>query len=835
MSHLLPGTKIPQNPRTVTTVYNLPPSIILGFYNSNMPPRSLLLLTVALLPCLRAAPTAADLARLLSQVALDPGECYRVTDLNFSKDDIRIYLTSGYLSFAKPVNGTRIAAVFTTDVDAGDAEVLLIPPYRGERLSLANFTESPNLDEHFKAGAMIFTDDTAAELQAVLASRLARKNTEMGALIAENWTPALRNLTQSFQVRLIGDLLSAKTSPGIFYMAVTGSKLGNFDVVFDPESREQIVVGQLAYRENRSYFDVWTSFPGKKARKDPATSSRSPLAMDNYRIDATIQPDLSVTATTIATLTAGAKTGRALPFWISRQMRILEAKVDGQPVEVFQRDSLRATLIRGSDNEEFLVVLPAPLDPAKQHEIEFKHEGAVISKAGEHVFFVNARGNWYPRLGLGFARYDLTFRHPSNLVLVSTGDPVAERTEGEWHISQFRTPSPIRFAGFNLGQYDCVSRERSEFKVNVCANREIEAALKRATQQVLPAPNPNPQAVRRLRVPDLASPPVPVPPPNPAARLAALAQDVSGALELMTGQFGRPPLNRLTVSPIPGGFGQGFPGLIYLSTLSYLDPAQRPPGVRTSYTQTFFSDVLDAHEVAHQWWGNLVTSAGYEDDWLMEALADYSALMFLEKKNGQRALDAVLETYKNHLLQKGDTGRTVESYGPITWGIRLLSSHSPESWRCITYEKGAWIIHMLRRRLGDERFVSMLREMCEKYRFRPITTGQFQELAQKFVPPKSPDPDLKIFFDYWVYGTGIPTVKLTHAARGNKITGTLTATDATDDFSGFVPVEVAQGRQKNLHWLHASSDGSPFSITLHQPAATARISLATTDSLVIRR
>ncbi len=281
-----------------------------------MPPRSLLL-TLALLSCLHATtPTAADLARLVNQVALDPEECYRVTDLNFSKDDVRIYLTSGYISFAKPVNGARIAAVFTTDVEAGDAEVLLIPPYRGERLSLANFTESPNLDEHFKAAAMIFTDDTAAELQAALTSRLARKNTEMGALIAENWTPALRNLTQSFQVRLIGDLLSAKTNPGIFYMAVTGSKLGNFDVVFDPEARDQIVVGQLAYREDRSYFDVWTSFPGKKARKDPATSPPSPLAIDNYRIDATIHPDLSVTANTTATLTAGSKTGRALPFWI---------------------------------------------------------------------------------------------------------------------------------------------------------------------------------------------------------------------------------------------------------------------------------------------------------------------------------------------------------------------------------------------------------------------------------------------------------------------------------------------------------------------------------------
>jgi len=258
-------------------------------------------------------------------------------------------------------------------------------------------------------------------------------------------------------------------------------------------------------------------------------------------------------------------------------------------------------------------------------------------------------------------------------------------------------PSPIRFAGFNLGAYECVSRERAGYRLDVCANREIENALKRAAQPQVPLVNP--EILRRPRF-DVGPPPV-TPPPNPAARLGALAQDVSGAFEFMTAQFGRAPVNRLTVTPIPGSFGQGFPGLIYLSTFSYMDPTQRPAGLHNSYTQTFFSDLLEAHEVAHQWWGNLVTSAGYQDDWIMEALADYSALMFLEKKSGQRTLDTVLEAYRGHLLQKGDTGKTVESTGPITWGVRLLSSHSPGSWRTITYEKGAWIVHMLRRRLGD--------------------------------------------------------------------------------------------------------------------------------------
>ena len=68
--------------------------------------------------------------------------------------------------------------------------------------------------------------------------------------------------------------------------------------------------------------------------------------------------------------------------------------------------------------------------------------------------------------------------------------------------------------------------------------------------------------------------------PDPHARLHDVAADVSSSLEFFASAFGPPALNTLTVSPIPGTFGQGFPGLVYLSTLAYLDPSQRPVSMR---------------------------------------------------------------------------------------------------------------------------------------------------------------------------------------------------------------------------------------------------------------
>ena len=75
--------------------------------------------------------------------------------------------------------------------------------------------------------------------------------------------------------------------------------------------------------------------------------------------------------------------------------------------------------------------------------------------------------------------------------------------------------------------------------------------------------------------------------------------------------------------------------MVYLSTLAYLNPGQLPAASsRSAPRQTFYSELLETHEVAHQWWGNLVVPASYHDDWLIESLANYSALLLLERKKG---------------------------------------------------------------------------------------------------------------------------------------------------------------------------------------------------------
>jgi hypothetical protein len=767
-----------------------------------------LVLLASLRPAL--ALTAADIGDEIQQIPLDPAECYRVTDLNFNKEDVKVYLASGYLVFTRPVQGARLGALFVANAEAGDADVLLLPPTRSERSSLNTFTNSPNLEEHFKSAAFVFTDGTGDDLLAQLKNNPAsKKSPEMGGLIVERWTSVLRNLMSSFETRLVYDVLSARRDAGLFYMAVSGNQLENFDVLYDPTAQDQILVGKLGYRDNRSYFNTWTAFQARSFRNG-ASPRVVGYRLENIRIDATIQPDLTMQAVTRATLTLEPRQSRSVvPFNLSRNMRVTTATVDGQPAEVFDRESLRSNLIEGNDDRQFLLVCDPPLDPAAPHEIEIHHEGAVIRDAGNQVYYVGSRGTWYPRTAAGLANYDLTFRYPKNLTVAATGTPVDDHVEGDWHVTHVKTDTPVRFAGFNLGNFQSVVREHNGYRIELYANRQLESAL--APRAVLPAvASAEDQFPRRhAKAANTLPPSVAADPLDPAARMDELTVNLLDTLDFMTEQFGPSPIRNLAVTPIPGGFGQGFPGLVYISTLAYLNPGQFPQPLRERSKQTFFSELLETHEVAHQWWGNLVVPASYHDEWLIESLANYSALLLLERKKGVKAIDDVLDDYRTHLLSKTEAGRTLESTGPIIWGYRLESSLTPDGWRSVTYEKGTWIIHMLRRRLGDEKFLALLREVASHH--HSISTEEFRDLASQYAP-KSPDPGLKIFFDNWVYGTGVPAVKLSYSWGGTKLSGSLAQRDVDDDFSAYVPVEVQTGSKSQVYWLATGSDPVAFSI-----------------------
>ncbi|MBM3775579.1 MAG: M1 family metallopeptidase, partial [Acidobacteria bacterium] len=423
-------------------------------------------------PALAHAGQASEIARAIRELELDPAACHRVRDLVFSREDARFYLTDGYLIFARPLAGSPVAAVFAAAADGGDAEVLLLPPLGSERRSLASHTGAPNLSEHFDTAVLVFSDHTYRELRALIAaSPASRPAPDVGMLLSENWTPVLRNIATSFETRLVFDLLSqVPEQEGFFNAAIRGRTRGNFDVHFDPRSREQIRAGQLNSRQDRTFFDVWTSFAARSWRNGLRHPFPPAFRLEDFRIEAVLDPGLRLDVVTRVKV-APAGIVRVLPFDISARMEVSAVTVDGRPAEVLQRESLRSNLIRNTGNNLFLIVPPAPLEPGRTYELEFRHSGSVVTRAPGGVYYVGSRANWYPNSGPGFATYDLAFRYPRDLDLVAGGELVEEKSEGEWRQSRHRIASPVRLAGFNLGRYERVRVERAGYVVDVYAPR----------------------------------------------------------------------------------------------------------------------------------------------------------------------------------------------------------------------------------------------------------------------------------------------------------------------------------------------------------------------------
>ena len=323
------------------------------------------------------AETAADLARTIRENGLDRDQCYRVRDLTLIKEDLRIYLTDGYLIFSKPGAGRPIAAVFTTDVENGDGEVLALPPTLAERRSLAGYIGTPNLDEHFQAAVFFFTGDVYHELASQIPNNPTnRKAPEMGALMDEQWSPVLRNLGTSFDTRLTLDLLNGGTHKSDLLNAIFRSpKLGTFDVIYDPDNPDQIAAGQIAERNNSTFFDIWMHFPSRSARNRKG-AARLNWDLSDYRIEATVSPDLTLSAVTRVKVKAPAEGVVAVPFEITHAMAISAVTIDGKPAEVLQQEALRTNV--GSENDLFLVVPAEPLHADRNYEFEFRHSGKVI-------------------------------------------------------------------------------------------------------------------------------------------------------------------------------------------------------------------------------------------------------------------------------------------------------------------------------------------------------------------------------------------------------------------------------------------------------------------------
>ena len=191
---------------------------------------------------------------------------------------------------------------------------------------------------------------------------------------------------------------------------------------------------------------------------------------------------------------------------------------------------------------------------------------------------------------------------------------------------------------------------------------------------------------------------------------------------------------------------------------------------------------LMAHEIAHQWFGNSVTENDWHHIWLSEGFATYLTAVYLEKTYGKGKLDETMKSARDRVI-----GSYLRSPRPVvdttvTDLMRLLNANS--------YQKGAWVLHMLRRELGDDLFWKGMRLFYEDYKNKNALTSDFQQVMEKVS-----NRDLGQFFKQWVYIPGQPDLKITMKPSERKGFTDLTI-EQTQDYLFSFDIEIELKNQQ---------------------------------------
>ena len=745
--------------------------------------------------------TPHELYDAINGLRVDASAVYHIVPGNrieLRRGDAVLSLEEGTLAFFSPLDGNITGAVFS-----GRGHALALPRDPSEKQQMGYFLGAPVLDQDFFSGYFRFTDATAGELLRQL--QLAKLAPQMDSSFAAQWEPALAHLNTGQTLRILFDRLSLNPRP-YFYAALEGAVTGPFDVVLDFQRDEPFLLGQFQKTTAKNFYDVWTSHavPGFPARPVPFRGL-------SYIIETSILPDNSLEASASVRIRAETGGERSLTFQLSHALNVDKVSGErGESLAFFQNEgmNLQQRSVRGLDI--LSVVLPVAPSRNGEFTLKFHYRGNVIEDAGNGVLYVGARESWYPHLGDGaeFAAYDLTMRWPRKLRLIATGSELDEHEDGDFRVGHWKTDKPASVAGFNLGEYASVSVTSAGHTIDVYANRQLEQSLRNriasSDSVVLPIPS------TPLGSPIMGRAMAPMPSsPSPADTLKQLGKEIDSSIHFYETFSGPFPLRVLSVSQIPGTFAQGWPGLLYISTYSFLSSeAQQRAGLSTA-VQEHFTELVPYHEVAHQWWGNVVGWSSYRDQWINEAIAQYLSLLFADtKKNPDHTLHVWLERFRRQLVEKPPgAALPAADVGPLTIGTRLNSSKSSQAYEEIVYTKGAWIFHMLREMLRqpgakspDARFAALLQTLAAKYAYRALSTEDLQREVEAVMTPSMDLEDgrsMQWFFEQWVRGTSIPHYRVeytSHATeQGFLVKGKLYQSGVPRSFIASVPLYAGGG------------------------------------------
>lgn len=690
----------------------------------------------------------------LRKVDLDGSRAFRVENFVIQKDISKITLTSGKIWVAKPwKEGEKPTAGWFT----GEGRIEMTPPTKIEKDSFKKRLDKDVLDEKFTQAFLRFTDDLYDRMKDKLEPDSA--GGEDAVRLFRDRQNLLEELDFNVEFLIISDYLTEGPRQPGFLFEFEMPRKGWISFFYSPARTEQSLYfthKKVGLGEARSGTIITTFFDKAdyESGRDLGHDDKDTFWIRNYageiKIDKDgllLKPRLDMD---IESSVDGLKTATMeflSYFGDEKHAFTLEVVSDaeGTPLGYMHR------------NNQLLVVLPKALKKGEKVKVhveytadyirpdasiggilddpdfpqdakqQLKAKLSAISQDYATFTLLNTYP-WFPQSGfLKRHTFDWTIKVPAPFQAVASGTTVKRWKEEGYECLHTVEKVPIALASVLFGRYVIKTDDKAKPTINVCT-------LQKQQKQ--------------------------------ADDILASARNIVTTYEKWFGPF---PFEELDVVQMGFlyGFGQAPPGLVQLSGEAFLAAAEREDilqiiGTGAGYSKFFLGPALIAHEIGHEWWGHAVSWANSNDQWLSESYTEYCSGLYVQAVNGEKQFDAKLREWRSRASMSKDSG-------PIWLGQRLGGRHYQNQ----TYEKGPYVLHMLRLALqaqavaaggpaadGDKMFFDCLRNFIDKFRNQNATTTDFQKVIKA-----TTKVDMDWFFDEWFRGNHWLNVEFKYEVR----------------------------------------------------------------------
>jgi hypothetical protein len=771
---------------------------------------------------------AATVWNALSTPAMDPRKAAHAENVDIVRDHVQINLTDGTIQFTQPVDGVVFGAVFH-----GKGRLQALPPNPQEAQQLRLFTRQDSLNVEFTDATFSFTDGLLEEIGKQVKWQASGPASD--DLYAKRQKER-ENLGESSMPRLLQSVLSADRGRTAYFLADLKTDKSWVEVHDDALEPEDMTIGRWVDVGPFRIFDTWMSFPAGRtsaeAWKDP--QAKEDFVIRGYKIDATVTSGAELNATARLDLEPRLTGQSVLIFDLDANLRLESIKDSSNNTLAFYQS--RETKDRNQSYGDYVaVILRQPLAVGTPLSLDFRYGGKrAIRKAGTGNYFCESSG-WYPERPNSFsarADFDLTFHSPKNSVLVATGEKTSDTVDGGTRITTWKSEIPLAVAGFAYGDYKVTNDKAGDVVIDIYANRSPDDVMAQVQRYFEEGPGAQQAAVGSM---------------SPSVMAKTMGSEIANAVRVYAAWYGPFPYKHISVTslPISYSYGQGWPGLLYLWSGSFLDSTQRNAiGIRD---QTAVTDFFRGHETSHQWWGHRVGWKSYHDQWLSEGFAEFSGNLYVQYRQNMKEYLSGWRKEKETLRKSDLNGHKVEDLGPIWMGQRIRSSiTNGGSYQDLIYSKGGYVLQMLRMQMmnprdqdPDHAFKEMMQDYCKTFDNQAASTEDFKSIVDKHMT-HGMDLDgnhrMEWFFNQYVYGTGEAQYTFrskTEATADGKthIQGEITRTGVSDTWKDAVPLYAHIGdRTVKMGLISVTHPNQPFDFLI--PGKIDRVSINDYEDLL---